>query len=161
MKALLLLMTTLSVNADHAATIREFFNGLDSESMDLVDNFYADDVVFVDPVGEIHGLTPLRQYYAHMYRPVLDIRFDFPTIQVSGNEAFATWRMTFSSKSLKRGRPITVDGVSHIRFDATGKAIYHRDYFDMGAMVYEHVPLVGFGVRFIKRRLTPTHGESK
>ena len=34
-----------------------------------------------------------------------------------------------------------------------GKIYYHRDYFDMGAMVYEQLPLLGRIVRKIKQRL--------
>lgn len=147
---------------DHAETIRRFFNELTSENMHLVDQFYAQDVVFADPVGSISGRPALRGYYAHMYKPVTQISFDFPHIQVQGDEAFATWKMTFSSKKLKRGQLLTVDGVSHIRFNADGLVNYHRDYFDMGAMVYDHVPLVGCVIRYIKKRLNNhTPGENE
>jgi hypothetical protein len=161
MRTLLLLMTVLCASADPATRIRSFFNDLRAENMDLVDRFYSKDVVFIDPAGQIEGREDLRAYYAHLYGPVLDIGFEFPAIQVTDNEAFAVWRMTVSSSKLKRGAPIIVDGLSHIRFDSAGQAIYHRDYFDMGAMIYEQVPVLGCCIRYIKKRLTPKHGDKK
>jgi len=43
--------------------------------------------------------------------------------------------------------------VSHVAFEE--RVTYQRDYFDAGAMVYEHVPLFGWIVRWIKRLLAP------
>jgi hypothetical protein len=34
-----------------------------------------------------------------------------------------------------------------------GKIYYHRDYFDMGAMLYEHLPLLGRIIQRLKHRL--------
>jgi len=31
--------------------------------------------------------------------------------------------------------------------------VYHKDYYDLGEMVYEHIPLLGFFVKKIKKRL--------
>jgi len=36
--------------------------------------------------------------------------------------------------------------------------IYHRDYFDMGAFVYENIPVLGSVVRYTKKRLSK-HGK--
>jgi hypothetical protein len=43
--------------------------------------------------------------------------------------------------------------MSYLQFDKAGKVRYHRDYFDLGAMLYEHLPLLGSLVKTIKRRL--------
>jgi len=48
---------------------------------------------------------------------------------------------------------VLLDGISVIRFDEEDLVVYHRDYFDVGAMVYEHVPVVRFFVRQVKKRL--------
>ncbi len=31
--------------------------------------------------------------------------------------------------------------------------IYHKDYYDLGEMVYEHVPILGFVIKKIKGKL--------
>lgn len=157
---LILMLSVTTATADHATDIREFFIQLSSERMDLVDAFYAAEVHFIDPAGEITGRARLKRYYAHLYGAVTDINFAFPEIRVLGNEAFATWRMTLSSPKLRGGKPVVVDGISHIRFDGAGQAVYHRDYFDLGSMIYEHVPVLGFCLRYIKKRLNPNHRDT-
>ncbi|MCT7655735.1 hypothetical protein MBH78_16005 [Oceanimonas sp. NS1] len=52
---------------------------------------------------------------------------------------------------LNGGRPVTVPGVSHLCF--ADSIYYHRDFFDLGAMLYEQLPLLGKGIRALKRRL--------
>ena len=34
-----------------------------------------------------------------------------------------------------------------------GKVIYQRDFLDVGAMIYEHVPLLGKVIRYLKQRM--------
>ena len=36
---------------------------------------------------------------------------------------------------------------------ADGKVERHRDYFDAGALLYQHVPLLGSAIRWLQRRL--------
>jgi hypothetical protein len=45
-----------------------------------------------------------------------------------------------------------LEGISHLRFGE--KIDYHRDYFDLGQMVYEQIPLVGRIIKTIKKRLS-------
>ena len=33
------------------------------------------------------------------------------------------------------------------------KVYYQQDQYDLGAMIYEHIPVIGPVVRFLKRRL--------
>jgi hypothetical protein len=60
--------------------------------------------------------------------------------------------MTYAHPRLQRGQELTLEGISQLRF-ADRRIIYQRDYYDLGAMLYEHLPLVGQVVRGIKRRL--------
>ena len=66
----------------------------------------------------------------------------------------APWTMTLTAEGLNGGEPVSVIGISHLTFDEkTDLVIYHRDYFDMGAFIYEQVPVLGSIVRMIKRKL--------
>ena len=63
--------------------------------------------------------------------------------------------MELRAKGLKGGERVLLDGTSHIRYGGeSGKVIYHRDYFDMGAFVYENIPVLGPIVRYTKKRLS-------
>jgi hypothetical protein len=47
---------------------------------------------------------------------------------------------------------ITTDlSFSHIRFDASGKVNYHRDYWDTGEELYAKLPVLGWLIRRLKR----------
>lgn len=133
-------------------SIPAFFNGFDKHHPELLDEFYAADVEFHDTVSDLRGLAALKTYYAKLYENLISIRFDFGAIVESGDEAFAPWTMRMRHKAVNGGREIALEGVSHIRF-RNGKAVYHRDYFDMGAFVYEHVPVLGAGVRYVKKKV--------
>ena len=40
-------------------------------------------------------------------------------------------------------RPISQGGGRKLLETRNGKIYYHRDYFDMGSLLYEHLPLLG------------------
>ena len=138
---------------DLPARIVEFFDRLTKDTMHLVDDFYAADCTFVDPLGELRGCDALRDYYSRLYADVEEIAFEFEPIVGSGKSFAAPWTMKLRAK-LGGGKLIEVPGISRIRFDADGKAEFHQDYFDLGAFVYENVPVLRSLVGFVKRRLS-------
>ncbi len=134
--------------------IELFYNQFSRDTMYLVDDFYDPDVQFADPIVQLTDREQLRTYYQDMYDNVKDIEFKFDREIVQGDEHIVFWTMTMTTKRLNKGRPIVVEGVSHIRFGGgQGKAVYHRDYFDVGEMVYEHAPIVGRLTRYVKNKL--------
>lgn len=138
--------------------IEHYFNAVNADTMDLLGEFYAADVVFQDPLVTLEGLPALRAHYEKLYRNVGSIHFDFSAIigqQEDGHQSYAAfWTMTMSAEGLNGGDPVVVPGSSHIRFrNRDNLVVYHRDYFDMGRLVYEHVPLVGRVIGHIKGRL--------
>ena len=67
--------------------------------------------------------------------------------------AYVQWRMVMRHPRLRKGSPVTVEGLSRLEFDAEEKVKLHRDYFDLGEMLYENLPLIGMVVTSIKKRL--------
>jgi ketosteroid isomerase-like protein len=132
--------------------VKVFFEKLTMENMGLVDEFYDSNIHFVDPVGELKGSVKMKKYYENMYQNVKYLRFDFSEFHVSGDTVIGIWKMTLKTDKLNGGEDIVVDGNSVIKFGQDGKAVYHRDYFDMGAFVYENIPVVGYVIRNIKSR---------
>jgi hypothetical protein len=61
--------------------------------------------------------------------------------------------MVMRHPRLRKGSPVTVEGLSRLEFDAEEKVKLHRDYFDLGEMLYENLPLIGMVVTSIKKRL--------
>ena len=136
-------------------TAQQFFKQLSAETMHLVDDFYAEESVVKDPVVELNGREAVKNYYNNMYKQVDYCRFEFSDEIVAENTTTLVWTMFLKAPKLNGGQEIVVDGVSVIKFHAEhGQAIYHRDYFDMGAFVYEGLPLVGGIIRFAKKKMS-------
>jgi len=133
--------------------IEEIFNALNKDTMHLLDDFYHGEIVFEDPLGHIEGLEDLRAYYANLYEGAAEVSFAFTDEVVQDDTHIVMWIMRMKVKRLNKGEPIEVVGNSLIRFGDEDKVVYHRDYFDMGAMIYEHVPVVGWMVKKVKKRL--------
>jgi hypothetical protein len=145
---------------DHRLTeTQEFFNSFNRDTVHLADDFYDPDVAFRDPIVELQGRDALKAYYVDMYETVISIRFDFSGGIEKDEEVVVFWNMELRAEGLKGGEPVLLEGASHIKFGGkSGKAVYHRDYFDMGAFVYENVPVLGSIVRYTKKRLSK-HGQ--
>lgn len=147
-----ILSCQMAVANDDLPSIEVFYNTSNKDNLvEKVAAFYDEGVKFTDPVGTIEGSKNLTDYLAHMYDNLISIHFDMHETQRQGNTVFATWTMKVRHKTLNSGEEIVVDGVSHINFIG-GKAVYHRDYFDLGAMIYEHVPVLGGLTRWVKSK---------
>lgn len=146
------------VMASNLDKSKEFFQKLSIQNINLVNEFYAPDVVFQDPVHRLTNSEAVTSYYKNLYSKVTSIRFEYRKGIEDGQQVSLEWRMFLKTPSIADGKEITVDGVSLIKFNAAGKAIEHRDYFDMGEFVYERVSILGSVIRYIKGRMS---GESK
>ena len=136
-----------------AERFAEGFAALNKDNLEQLAELYHDDMVFTDPLHTIQGLAAMRDYCANLYANVRHIDFTFHHCQqLSDTEAVLRWTMTFQHPRLQRGKPIAVEGCSFVQF--RGDKVYrHRDYFDAGALLYEHLPLLGRLIAWLKRRL--------
>ncbi|UXZ53764.1 nuclear transport factor 2 family protein [Halomonas sp. 7T] len=130
-----------------------FFNKLDKTCTEKLYEVYTEEVVFNDPLHHIEGRKALERYFAAMYENVERCCFTYHTQQQQGNQAFVTWTMEFVHPRLAHGKPVSVEGCSALTFAEDGRVSQHRDYFDAGAMLYEHLPVMGRVIRWLKQRL--------
>ena len=130
---------------------KQTYNRLNARSLGLLKELYSHDVVFQDPFRRISGLPALTEYFAELYRHLESSSFVFEDDIVQGSSAVLAWTMSLKHPRLRGGDVVTVPGSTHIRF--RDKVTYHRDYFDAGAMLYEHLPLIGLVIRTIKERV--------
>lgn len=137
------------MNADPAliGRFKSVFSTLTPDTRMPLDELYADDVVFEDPLHRVEGRTALAAYFEKLNAKVESADFAFGDGVVSHDRAALAWVMTIR---MRRPRQvITVPGVSMLRFGE--KITSQRDYFDVGAMLYERLPVLGALLRWIKR----------
>ncbi|RRV23864.1 nuclear transport factor 2 family protein [Pseudomonas sp. o96-267] len=138
--------------SDFLQRFAERFAALNKDNLELLDKLYSEDVLFRDPLHEVHGLTAVRSYFAELYANVEALHFDFHGFdQVSEGEGYLRWTMRFRHPRLHGGEEIAVEGCSHLLWRE--RVYQHRDYFDAGALLYEHLPVLGSVVAWLKRRL--------
>ena len=130
------------------------FAALDADNLERLRQLYDDEVHFSDPLHEVHGLAALRDYFDNLYANVEALEFDFHGMdQVRDGEGYLRWSMRYRHPRLASGQVICVEGCSFLRWNAAGRVVRHRDYFDAGALLYEHLPLLGRIIRWLKGRL--------
>ena len=129
------------------------YNVLNANTLNSLDDFYSTDIEFRDAVGVVIGLANLKKYYGKIYKNVKSISFEFHDFIIQDQNVVATWSMNFSAKGLNAGAHIKVSGNSYLKFREDGLVYYHRDYLDMGEMIYENIPLLGFIIKKIKQSL--------
>lgn len=118
-------------------------------------DLYADDVVFIDPVTRHYGIQGVIHYFMNLLGNVESCTFtlhDTLTVAPNPNEFSWTvnWTMTLTLKG--KSTTTTLDGVTLLKSDGE-KITYHRDFYDIGQMVYEHIPVLSWVIKKIKRRL--------
>ena len=129
------------------------FAELDKDNLHLLGELYSEDIAFADPLHEVHGLHDLRKYFADLYANVSELQFEFHAFdQVREGKGYLRWTMTYRHPRLNQGEPIAVQGCSHLLW-TEHKVFQHRDFFDAGALLYEHLPVMGRMIGWLKRRL--------
>ncbi len=146
--------TTDAQTFDMVSHIQNTYRAIDSDSIQagILRDLYTPDAEFIDPFHHLQGRDRLETYFGQLYRNLNSIDFQYRETVVCGDDIFMEWCMTVSHPRLDRGRPVRVDGAS--RFSVQGRHIrLHRDYFDGGEMLYEHLPVIGRIIRLIKGRM--------
>ncbi|MEX2469474.1 MAG: nuclear transport factor 2 family protein [Pseudohongiellaceae bacterium] len=135
-----------------AERVKHAYRTFDKGKLAELETLYTPDVYFEDPSHGLQGKQALLAYFDSMSDNLKDCRFRFHQTLTDGSDIFLSWTMFLRHPRLRRGETIRVEGASYLK-TRNGRIYYHRDYFDMGAMVYEHLPLLGRIIQRIRQRL--------
>ena len=146
-------MTQAPSRTDDArvARIVALFEALTPADLARLGEVYHPQARFKDPFNEVQGLAPIRQVFEHMFVALDEPRFVVHDIVVQHDQCFLSWDFLFRFKRFNRELQ-TVHGSSHLKFDAAGVIVLHRDYWDAAEELYEKLPVVRALMRWLKRR---------
>jgi hypothetical protein len=132
-----------------------FFSSLAADRVATqLDATYAPDVYFDDTLKTVRGSAALKTYLTHSADAVEQCRVGIEEIsRTDAGEYLVRWRMMIRFKRFRRGVDTWSIGVSHLRFARDGRVVYHQDYWNAAAGLYQHLPLIGAAIRWIQRRL--------
>ncbi|MGM3172577.1 nuclear transport factor 2 family protein [Dickeya lacustris] len=134
--------------------IIQFYRQLDICTPVQLAAFYHQDVVLQDPLGQHHGLMQLCNYFNGLLANTAYCRFDVHRVLSEGQRATLLWRMDYAHPRLRRGAALTLEGCSWLEYDHA-RIRWQQDFYDMGALLYEQLPIIGPAIRMLKTRLTP------
>jgi hypothetical protein len=149
--------TVTNGSVDEEAAIerfRDFYAVFTPENvLARVRDVYAKYAYLNDALKELNGIEDIEAYMLRLLKAVESCTFEFLDVAVSGGEYYFRWVSEAKPKTIKKGRIMRSYGMSHIRFDETGKVVLHVDYWDSASGLFEHIPLLGGLIKLIKGRL--------
>jgi len=120
---------------------------------DRIPEVYAEDVFFNDTIKTVHGATDLQEYLTETAEAIDKGTVEFLDLVADNGNYYFRWQMTIRFKRFARGEDKRSLGMSHVRFDSSGKVALHQDFWDSAGGLFEHVPALGWMLRRVKKRL--------
>jgi hypothetical protein len=127
------------------------YQTLSTDNLELLATIYHREVTFIDPIHELKGFDNLFQYFQDLYENLVSCEFVISNVIAQEDQAAIYWTMSYQHPKLNKGNVINVTGSSHIK-GHEDKVIYHRDYLDLGSMLYEQLPVLGKLIKLIKNK---------
>lgn len=130
----------------------DYYTTLDTQPPSALAEIYRADATLIDPFGEHGGLFALQRYFTHLLANVQHCRFTVDAPLQQGERFVVTWIMHWSHPRIARGAMRQLPGCSVVDM-CDDRIVRQRDYYDAGEMIYEHLPVLGWAVRGVKRRV--------
>lgn len=129
----------------------DYFERLSPATLGELETFYAADAWFKDPFHEVNGVASIRAILKHSFDKLPGARFRVTRRFPSENgEAVLLWEMDFTMPVTRA--PTTIVGATHLSFDAEGKVLRHRDYWDAAEELYARLPVLKWLMRGLARQ---------
>ena len=130
-------------------TYRQYLETLSLGTLNNLSLYVTEDVRFKDPFNDVRGIDEMGKIFRHMFGNLQNVKFQVHEMASEGQVCFMSWRF----EGNLRGRPWAFDGASVIRFAEEGRVVEHIDHWDVGRDFYEHFPIIGTLLSFLRRRL--------
>jgi hypothetical protein len=115
---------------------------------------YAEETFFNDTLKTLRSAAEIEAYLIETAKLLESGTVEYRDAVRSGDGTwYVRWEMIYRGKKLAGGEPIRTIGLSQLRFDADGRVVLHQDFWDASRGIFEHIPVVGAQVRWIKGRL--------
>ena len=135
------------------ARVCAFWEHLNPATLSALPSVYADDARFCDPFNDLRGIPAIEALLRRMFERLDTPRFVVLEVALQDDGAVLLWDFHYRLRDWQPNRERLIHGTSHLRFGADGRVIEHRDYWDAAAQVYEHLPVLGTLLSWLKRRL--------
>jgi len=129
----------------------DLYDHLENGSIDKrITETYAEKFYFNDTLVTLHDRGQLIRYFKHTQKNLDAIEFKVLGILDDGNDSYIRWLMKVRFSTMGQTIDSQSIGITHLRFDAENKIIVHQDYWDSTQGLYQHLPVIGGLLRWIK-----------
>ncbi|TFG84519.1 MAG: hypothetical protein E4H19_10095 [Chromatiales bacterium] len=141
--------------------LQRYFAGMTPASVrEQTAMVYAPGSYLNDTLVGIDGAPGIEGYFGHTVESTDVLTVEFLDRAPVGIDWYVRWRMTVVVKGLNGGAPVISYGVSQLRFDADGRVLLHKDFWDSGTGLHEQLPVLGTIVGRVRAAIAPGASEA-
>ena len=153
--------STLDADSDaERAAVQAWQNALadltfpSDEQKTALGEVYADELFFNDTLKTLRSGPDVKQHLLNTADLLTSGSVKcFSTSRDENGDYSIRWEMSYAGPKMNKGNPIVTIGMTQLRFNEAGQVIFHQDYWDSSAGVFEHIPLIGGLVKFVRGRM--------
>lgn len=134
---------------DHAHRYKIFLETLSPQTLNNLSEYVTEGVHFKDPFNDVTDIQSMERIFRDMFDTVENVKFTVLQIMQEQDRCLMEWRF----EGRFRGKDWSFDGTSAIAFSEDGRVRSHIDYWDASSDFYQHLPIVGTLIRWIKKRV--------
>jgi len=143
-----------SAEREALARLKNYLSNLHEENIRKnTASTYSADAFLNDTLKTVIGATAIEKYFLDTAQNADEIRVEIQDVARSGDDYYLRWVMDIKFKKFHRGQSFRTIGITHARFNEQGLVILHQDYWDSTSGFFQHVPVLGAGIRYIKSLL--------
>lgn len=126
-------------------------DSLHNELKPLLDN----KIEFKDPFNHVDSKAETIAIFEHMFATVYQPKFTVEYSQIEGRTGYARWSFEFKTDN-SASNTKSIKGVSEITISDNLKVCQHIDYWDSAEYIYQDIPILGWFIRLIAKKLSAT-----
>ena len=131
------------------------YNHLDSNDVAKnTEKTYAELLYFNDTLVTIKTRRDLINYLVHTQEQLKGINFTVLNVMKSEKDFFVQWKMETIFEVMGQRNEVQTVGITHMKFDEQGKIILQQDYWDSTSGFFQHIPMLGGILKWIKQNLS-------
>jgi hypothetical protein len=136
--------------AEMLAAYGRYFEDLTPDTLPEIARIATPDMRFRDPFNDVRGIDNVVRLLGTMYAHGTP-RFEILDRALGQSAGYILWRFTNDPGG---GRaPFMITGMSEIHFAPDGRISEHIDHWDSGGQFYERIPVLGWLIRLVRKRL--------
>jgi hypothetical protein len=136
--------------AEMLAAYGRYFEDLTPDTLPEIARIATPDMRFRDPFNDVRGIDDVVRLLGTMYAHGTP-RFEILDRALGQSAGYILWRFTNDPGG---GRaPFMITGMSEIHFAPDGRISEHIDHWDSGGQFYERIPVLGWLIRLVRKRL--------